>query len=75
MDKNKATLAIYGIQDRFDYEHPFYVHDHNLAVITSYSIHYTKLYDRQSVGFYEKQSLERVTFFNTSDNCNSDSVC
>ncbi|WP_346862033.1 carbamoyltransferase C-terminal domain-containing protein [uncultured Draconibacterium sp.] len=33
MDKNKPTLAIYGIQDRFDYEHPFYVHDHNLAVM------------------------------------------
>ncbi|MDX8337702.1 carbamoyltransferase C-terminal domain-containing protein [Draconibacterium sp. IB214405] len=31
MYKNKPTLAIYGIQDRFDYEHPFYVHDHNLA--------------------------------------------
>ena len=31
MNKNKPTLAIYGIQDRFDYEHPFYVHDHNLA--------------------------------------------
>ena len=33
MDNNKATLAIYGIQDRFDYEHPFYVHDHNLAIM------------------------------------------
>ncbi|WP_297094898.1 carbamoyltransferase C-terminal domain-containing protein [uncultured Draconibacterium sp.] len=33
MDKNKPTLAIYGIQDRFDYEHPFYVHDHNLALM------------------------------------------
>ena len=33
MDKNKTTLAIYGIQDRFDYEHPFYVHDHNLALM------------------------------------------
>lgn len=33
MDKTRATLAIYGIQDRFDYEHPFYVHDHNLAVM------------------------------------------
>jgi len=33
MDKNKPTLAIYGIQDRFDYEHPFYVHDHNLAIM------------------------------------------
>jgi len=26
-------MAIYGIQDRFDYEHPFYVHDHNLAIM------------------------------------------
>ncbi len=33
MDKNQSTLAIYGIQDRFDYEHPFYVHDHNLAIM------------------------------------------
>jgi len=33
MDKNQATLAIYGIQDRFDYEYPFYVHDHNLAIM------------------------------------------
>jgi carbamoyltransferase len=31
MKKNKPTLAIYGIQDREEYEHPFYVHDHNLA--------------------------------------------
>ena len=31
MDPNKPTLAIYGIQDRFNYSHPFYVHDHNLA--------------------------------------------
>ena len=33
MNKNKPTLAIYGIQDRFDYEHPFYVHDHNMALM------------------------------------------
>ncbi|HYQ58099.1 MAG TPA: carbamoyltransferase C-terminal domain-containing protein, partial [Draconibacterium sp.] len=33
MDKEKPTLAIYGIQDRFDYEHPFYVHDHNLVLM------------------------------------------
>ncbi|SHF42522.1 carbamoyltransferase [Mariniphaga anaerophila] len=33
MDKSKPTLAIYGIQDRDDYEHPFYVHDHNLALM------------------------------------------
>ncbi len=26
-------MAVYGIQDRFDYEHPFYVHDHNLAIM------------------------------------------
>ncbi|MEE4285500.1 MAG: hypothetical protein V2I31_05110, partial [Mariniphaga sp.] len=31
MNKQKPTLAIYGIQDREEYEHPFYVHDHNLA--------------------------------------------
>lgn len=33
MDKTKPTLAIYGIQDRAEYEHPFYVHDHNLALM------------------------------------------
>ena len=33
MDKNKPTLAIYGIQDRNNYEHPLYVHDHNLAIM------------------------------------------
>ncbi|MCK3686207.1 carbamoyltransferase C-terminal domain-containing protein [Maribellus sp. YY47] len=33
MDRNRPTLAVYGIQDRFDYEHPFYVHDHNLALM------------------------------------------
>ncbi len=33
MNKNKPTLAIYGIQDRLDYEHPFYVHDHNLTLM------------------------------------------
>jgi len=31
MDKNKPTLAIYGIQDRQHSEYPLYVHDHNLA--------------------------------------------
>jgi len=33
MDRNRPTLAIYGIQDRFDSEYPFYVHDHNLALM------------------------------------------
>lgn len=33
MNKNKPTLAIYGIQDRAEYAHPFYVHDHNLALM------------------------------------------
>lgn len=33
MDKTKPTLAIYGIQDRDNYEFPFYVHDHNLAIM------------------------------------------
>jgi carbamoyltransferase len=33
MDKNKQTLAIYGIQDRENYEYPFYVHDHNFALM------------------------------------------
>ena len=33
MDKTKPTFAIYGIQDRKNYPHPFYVHDHNLAIM------------------------------------------
>ena len=33
MDSKKPTLAIYGIQDRENYKHPFYVHDHNLAIM------------------------------------------
>ncbi|MCL3779856.1 hypothetical protein EMN47_05570 [Prolixibacteraceae bacterium JC049] len=33
MNKQKPTLAIYGIQDRNDFEHPMYVHDHNLAIM------------------------------------------
>jgi len=33
MDKNRPTLGIYGIQDRTNYPYPFYVHDHNLAII------------------------------------------
>jgi carbamoyltransferase len=33
MNKKKPTLAIYGIQDREEYEHPLYVHDHNLALM------------------------------------------
>ncbi|WP_163715808.1 carbamoyltransferase C-terminal domain-containing protein [Mangrovibacterium lignilyticum] len=33
MDEIKPTLAVYGIQDRDEYEHPFYVHDHNLCIM------------------------------------------
>ncbi len=33
MNPEKATLAIYGIQDRDEYDHPFYVHDHNLCIM------------------------------------------
>lgn len=33
MNKQKPTLAIYGIQDRNDFEHPMYVHDHNMAIM------------------------------------------
>jgi carbamoyltransferase len=32
MHKDRQTLAVYGIQDRENYEYPFYVHDHNLAL-------------------------------------------
>lgn len=40
MDKNKPTMAIYGIQDRFNYEHPFYVHDHNLTIMKNGEVQY-----------------------------------
>lgn len=33
MDKNKATLAIYGIQDRIDSDFPTYVHDHSICLM------------------------------------------
>ncbi|MCU4176798.1 carbamoyltransferase C-terminal domain-containing protein [Carboxylicivirga sp. N1Y90] len=33
MDKKKATLAIYGIQDRINTDTPFYVHDHGLTLM------------------------------------------
>jgi len=33
MDHTKPTLAVYGIQDRYNYKYPFYVHDHNLALM------------------------------------------
>lgn len=39
MKPSKATLAIYGIQDRYDYEYPFYVHDHNLAILQNGRVH------------------------------------
>ncbi len=38
MNKNKPSLAIYGIQDRQNYKHPFYVHDHNLALMQNGSV-------------------------------------
>ena len=33
MNGMKPTLAIYGIQDRDEYDYPFYVHDHNLCIM------------------------------------------
>jgi carbamoyltransferase len=33
MNGERATLGIYGIQDRLDAKYPQYVHDHNLALI------------------------------------------
>jgi carbamoyltransferase len=32
MNRNKPTLAIYGIQDRVDSDWPLYVHDHSMAL-------------------------------------------
>lgn len=34
MDSSKPTLAIYGIQDRMELDHPGYVHDHNMAFMS-----------------------------------------
>jgi len=33
MEATTPTLAIYGIQDRDEYDHPLYVHDHNLCIM------------------------------------------
>lgn len=33
MDKKKPTFAIYGIQDRHNKGYPFFVHDHNMAIM------------------------------------------
>ena len=38
MNGEKATLGIYGIQDRLDTKYPQYVHDHNLALIENGSV-------------------------------------
>jgi carbamoyltransferase len=32
MNEDRATLGIYGIQDRLDSEYPQYVHDHNIVL-------------------------------------------
>lgn len=32
MNKNKFTLAVYGIQDRFDFPYPMHIHDHCIAL-------------------------------------------
>ena len=48
MNSDKATLAIYGIQDRSNYGYPEYVHDHSIVLIKN--------------GNVEKMAeLERVT--------------
>ncbi|RKD92437.1 carbamoyltransferase C-terminal domain-containing protein [Mangrovibacterium diazotrophicum] len=33
MEETTPTLAIYGIQDRDESDHPLYVHDHNLCIM------------------------------------------
>lgn len=33
MHKDKATLAIYGIQDRIDSDFPVYIHDHSICLM------------------------------------------
>ncbi len=40
MDKEKPTLAIYGIQDRKDLDYPLMVHDHNLALMHNGRVRY-----------------------------------
>lgn len=32
MNKNKYTLSVYGIQDRFGYPYPLFIHDHPTAL-------------------------------------------
>ena len=48
MDQLKPTLAIYGIQDRHDYEFPLYVHDHNLAIMREGKVEYFLQQERLS---------------------------
>ena len=48
MDKNRPTLAIYGIQDRENYKYPFYVHDHNMAIMQNGKVDYFVQQERVS---------------------------
>jgi carbamoyltransferase len=48
MNRNKPTLAIYGIQDREEYAYPFYVHDHNLAFMQNGKVKYFLQQERTS---------------------------
>ncbi len=55
MDKSKPTLAVYGIQDRENYPHPYYVHDHNLAIMQ----------DGRVKSFLQQERVSRIKRDNT----------
>ena len=55
MDSSKPTLGIYGIQDRENFKHPLYVHDHNLAL----------MYKGEVVNFLQQERISRRKRDNT----------
>lgn len=55
MDKNRPTIAVYGIQDRENYKYPFYVHDHNLAIMQNGAV----------VSFLQQERISRRKRDNT----------
>ena len=62
MNPDKPTLAIYGIQDRANYEHPFYVHDHNLAIMQNGKVREFLQLERIS-GLKRDNSLHEQLYF------------
>jgi carbamoyltransferase len=64
MNKNGPTLAIYGIQDRKNYEHSFYVHDHNLALMQNGNV----------ISFIQLEPISRKNVINAASKMKPDGV-